>query len=81
VASHQTPASITESKSASTLAVPAPVADQTPGEKISIPVERHGIRISVPADEIFWIRANTHYTYVFDGRDNLFCPLARLKRN
>jgi hypothetical protein len=76
VASHHTPASTAEIKSASSLAIPAPVAGQTLGKKISLPVERHGIRISVPADEIFWIRANTHYTYVFDGRDNLFCPLS-----
>jgi diguanylate cyclase len=76
VASHHTPASTTEIKSTSSLAIPAAVAGQTLGKKISLPVERHGIRISVPADEIFWIRANTHYTYVFDGRDNLFCPLS-----
>src|SRR5258705_5833588 len=70
---HHTPALTTEIKSASP---PAPVAGHTLGKKISLPVERHGIRISVPADEIFWIRADTHYTYVFDGRDNLFCPLS-----
>jgi diguanylate cyclase len=76
VASHHTPASTAEIKSASSPVIPGPVAGPTLGEKISLPVERHGIRISVPADEIFWIRANTHYTYVFDGRDNLFCPLS-----
>ena len=75
-ASHQTPASTTEIKSASSLAIPAPVAGHALGKKISLPVERHGIRNSVPADEIFWIRADTHYTYVFDGRDSLFCPLS-----
>jgi NO-binding membrane sensor protein with MHYT domain len=75
VASHHAPAT-TEIKSAGSLAIPVPVAGQTLGKNISLPVERHGIRISVPADEIFWIRANTHYTYVFDGRDNLFCPLS-----
>jgi diguanylate cyclase len=82
-ASHHTPASTTEIKSAGSLAIPAPVAGHTLGKKISLPVERHGIRNSVPADEIFWIRADTHYTYVFDGRDNFFVlyPLARLKRN
>src|SRR4030081_530372 len=57
VASHHTPASTTEIKSASSLAIPAPVAGHALGKKISLPVERHGIRISVPADEIFWIRA------------------------
>ena len=59
VASHHTPASIAEIKSASSLAISAPVAGQTLGKKISLPVERHGTRISVPADEIFWIRAAT----------------------
>src|SRR5258706_894740 len=54
-ASHHTPASTTEIKSANSPAIPAPVAGHTLGKKISLPVERHGIRISVPADEIFWV--------------------------
>jgi NO-binding membrane sensor protein with MHYT domain len=45
VASHHTPASTTEIKSASSLAIPVAVAGQTLGKKISLPVERHGTRI------------------------------------
>jgi NO-binding membrane sensor protein with MHYT domain len=75
--SHHVPASTAEVNSASPQAIPAPVAGHaTLGKKISLPVERHGRRISVPADEIFWIRADTHYTYVFDGQHDLFCPLS-----
>jgi NO-binding membrane sensor protein with MHYT domain len=75
--SHHVPASTAEVNSASPQAIPAPVAGHaTLGKKISLPVERHGRRISVLADEIFWIRADTHYTYVFDGQHDLFCPLS-----
>jgi NO-binding membrane sensor protein with MHYT domain len=75
--SHHIPASTTEFIPFSPIEIPAPATGYTTvGKKISLPVERHGTRISIPADEIFWIRANAHYTYVFDGRDDLFCPLS-----
>src|SRR6195256_2808439 len=75
--SHHVPASTAEVNSASLQEIPAPVAGHARlGKKISLPVERHGRRISVLADEIFWIRADTHYTYVFDGQHDLFCPLS-----
>ena len=27
-------------------------------------------------DEVVAVHANAHYTYIFDGNDKLFCPLA-----
>jgi NO-binding membrane sensor protein with MHYT domain len=66
-----------EPNSAGALEIPAATAGRpTVGKNISLPIERHGVRISVVAEEIFWVRANTHYTYIFDGRDDLFCPLS-----
>jgi NO-binding membrane sensor protein with MHYT domain len=41
-----------------------------------LPVEREGITQFVPVDEIVAVHANAHYTYVFDGKTKLFCPLA-----
>jgi DNA-binding LytR/AlgR family response regulator len=41
-----------------------------------LPIERDGITHFVPVDDIVAVHANAHYTYVFDGRVKLFCPLA-----
>jgi NO-binding membrane sensor protein with MHYT domain len=41
-----------------------------------LPVERDGATQFVPVDDIVAIHANSHYTYLFDGRSKLFCPLA-----
>jgi hypothetical protein len=41
-----------------------------------LPVEREGITQFVPVDDIVAVHANAHYTYVFDGKAKLFCPLA-----
>jgi NO-binding membrane sensor protein with MHYT domain len=41
-----------------------------------LPVERDGITQFVPVDDIVAVHANAHYTYVFDGKAKLFCPLA-----
>ena len=30
----------------------------------------------MPVDEIVAVHANAHYTYIFDGKAKLFCPLA-----
>ena len=40
-----------------------------------LPVERNGAMQFVDADDIIAIHANAHYTFVFDGRAKLFCPL------
>ena len=41
-----------------------------------LPVERDGATHYVAVDYIVAIHANAHYTHIFDGRDQLFCPLA-----
>ena len=50
-----------------------------PGERHAanhLPVEREGATYMLPADRIVAVRANAHYTYVFDGTATYFCPLA-----
>jgi NO-binding membrane sensor protein with MHYT domain len=41
-----------------------------------LPIERDGSTQYVAVDDIVAIHANAHYTHIFDGRDQLFCPLA-----
>jgi DNA-binding LytR/AlgR family response regulator len=41
-----------------------------------LPVERDGATHFVPVEDVVAIRANAHYTYIFNGNDNVFCPLA-----
>ena len=41
-----------------------------------LPIERDGGTHFVAVDDVVAVHANAHYTYVFDGNDKLFCPLA-----
>jgi NO-binding membrane sensor protein with MHYT domain len=41
-----------------------------------IPVERAGATQLIPPEEVFAVHANAHYTYVFNGIDDLFCSLS-----
>ncbi len=41
-----------------------------------LPIERDGGTHFLAVDQVVAIHANAHYTYVFDGNDKLFCPLA-----
>jgi len=41
-----------------------------------LPIERDGNTHFLPVEQVVAIHANAHYTYVFDGNDKLFCPLA-----
>src|SRR5262249_8229788 len=41
-----------------------------------LPVEHDGGTHFVPIDDIVAVHANAHYTYIFDGKVQLFCPLA-----
>jgi NO-binding membrane sensor protein with MHYT domain len=41
-----------------------------------LPIERDGATHYVSVDDIVAIHANAHYTHIFDGREQLFCPLA-----
>jgi NO-binding membrane sensor protein with MHYT domain len=41
-----------------------------------LPIERDGGTHFVAVDDVIAIHANAHYTYIFNGNDKLFCPLA-----
>jgi diguanylate cyclase len=41
-----------------------------------LPIERDGGTHFLAVDDVVAIHANAHYTYIFDGSDKLFCPLA-----
>jgi diguanylate cyclase len=39
----------------------------------TVPVQKEGKPRDIPVSEIFAVRANAHYTYVFDGSTEYFC--------
>jgi DNA-binding LytR/AlgR family response regulator len=41
-----------------------------------LPIERDGATHFLAVDDVVAVHANSHYTYLFDGRSRLFCPLA-----
>ena len=41
-----------------------------------LPIERDGSTHFVAVDDVVAVHANAHYTYIFNGSDKLFCPLA-----
>jgi NO-binding membrane sensor protein with MHYT domain len=41
-----------------------------------LPVERDGSTHFVSVEDVVAIHANAHYTYIFNGQEKLFCPLA-----
>jgi len=41
-----------------------------------LPVEREGTTHFVAVDDIVAVHANAHYSYIYDGTSELFCPLA-----
>ena len=41
-----------------------------------LPIEQAGATRFLPVEEIVAVHANAHYTYVFDGKDKLFCALS-----
>ncbi len=41
-----------------------------------LPVERDGGTHFLAVEDVVAVHANAHYTYVFDGSDKFFCPLA-----
>ena len=41
-----------------------------------LPIERDGSTHFLAVEQVVAVHANAHYTYVFDGNDKLFCPLA-----
>jgi NO-binding membrane sensor protein with MHYT domain len=42
----------------------------------TLPVQKDGKEREIPVAEIFAVRANAHYTYVFDGKAEYFCNWA-----
>jgi DNA-binding LytR/AlgR family response regulator len=53
------------------------LAPSTPAIAVKVlPIEREGVKRSIRAEHIFAVHADAHYTFVFDGIDNFFCPLA-----
>ncbi len=41
-----------------------------------LPIERDGGTHFLAVEHVVAVHANAHYTYIFDGTDQLFCPLA-----
>ena len=41
-----------------------------------LPIERDGGTHFLAVEDVVAVHANAHYTYLFDGADKLFCPLA-----
>jgi NO-binding membrane sensor protein with MHYT domain len=41
-----------------------------------LPIERDGKTHFLAVEQVVAVHANAHYTYIFDGNDKLFCPLA-----
>jgi NO-binding membrane sensor protein with MHYT domain len=41
-----------------------------------LPIERDGATQFLAVEDVVAIQANAHYTYIFNGNDRLFCPLA-----
>lgn len=41
-----------------------------------LPIERDGTTQYLAVEDVVAVHANAHYTYIFDGCDKLFCPLA-----
>lgn len=41
-----------------------------------LPIEKNGHKFHISPNEIISVHANAHYTYIFNGRDDLFCPLS-----
>jgi NO-binding membrane sensor protein with MHYT domain len=41
-----------------------------------LPIERDGKTHFLAVEQVVTVHANAHYTYIFDGNDKLFCPLA-----
>jgi diguanylate cyclase len=54
------------------------LTEAVPGNEhaVFLPIERSGQRFQISASEIVSVHANAHYTFVFNGSDDLFCPLS-----
>ncbi|MBV1701453.1 MAG: LytTR family transcriptional regulator DNA-binding domain-containing protein [Hyphomicrobiales bacterium] len=55
---------------------PSGAADEPALAFITLPVEKQGNRFHIELAQIVSVHANAHYTYLFNGREDLFCPLS-----
>ncbi len=53
-----------------------PVVPNLSAGTLLLPIEKNGKRFHISADDIVSVHSNAHYTYIFNGRDDLFCPLS-----
>ena len=58
--------------------IDAPPGTGVPARRFArhLPVERDGGTQFLAVEQIVVVHANAHYTYIFDGNEKLFCPLA-----
>jgi NO-binding membrane sensor protein with MHYT domain len=42
----------------------------------TVPIERNGNQFQISVADIVSVHANAHYTYIFNGRDDFFCPMS-----
>lgn len=62
-----------EAPPAALAAADHPPADH-PGGRLRVPYEHNGATFFLDADRILAIKAEGHYTRLYDGRDSYFCP-------
>ena len=53
--------------------LPSPVEAVPP---VTLPIEKQGDRFHIAVEQIVSVHANAHYTYVFNGREDLFCQMS-----
>jgi diguanylate cyclase len=53
-----------------------PDEDLAPSVQDFLPIEKNGVTRTIDFGAIVSVHANAHYTYLFDGREDLFCPLS-----
>ncbi|WP_158808146.1 MHYT domain-containing protein [Beijerinckia sp. L45] len=54
----------------------APVMASPPLDMCAaLPIEKNRSRCQIALTDIVSVHSNAHYTYIFDGHDDLFCPL------
>lgn len=55
---------------------PSPEVAYGKGSAALLPIEKGGRRFHISASDIVSVHANAHYTFIFNGSDDLFCPLS-----
>jgi NO-binding membrane sensor protein with MHYT domain len=55
---------------------PTQATSDAPVYEATLPVEKYRGSQTINTADIFSVHANAHYTYVFNGREDIFCPLS-----